>query len=134
LTLKYFEVNSSQVSITRRLLPIISADLAEKMVLLAGPRQCGKTTLAMGLVDQRDGAYFSWDAPAHRRSLQAGALPEDAKLWVFDELHKWRSRRNWLKGVAGVSTPTRTAVTRCRVGTCSTGSTRSRSGRCSVPE
>jgi predicted AAA+ superfamily ATPase len=80
-------------------LPIISADLAEKMVLLAGPRQCGKTTLAMGLVDQRAGAYFSWDAPAHRRSLQSGALPEDAKLWVFDELHKWRSWRNWLKGV-----------------------------------
>lgn len=68
------------------------------MVLLAGPRQCGKTTLARGLVDERGGAYFAWDVPGHRRALQAGALPEDAKLWVFDELHKWRSWRNWLKG------------------------------------
>jgi hypothetical protein len=78
---------------------VISADLREKMVLLAGPRQCGKTTLAQGLVQARGGAYFAWDVAAHRRALNAGALPEESRLWVFDELHKWRSWRNWLKGV-----------------------------------
>ena len=31
--------------------------------------------------------------------MREGALPEDAPLWVFDELHKNRSWRNWLKGV-----------------------------------
>jgi hypothetical protein len=61
----------------RRLGPVLSADLQEKMVLLAGPRQCGKTTLAQGLVEARGGAYFAWDVPAHRRALNARALPEE---------------------------------------------------------
>jgi predicted AAA+ superfamily ATPase len=32
------------------------------MVLLAGPRQCGKTTLAQSLLDAR-GQYLNWDSP-----------------------------------------------------------------------
>jgi predicted AAA+ superfamily ATPase len=35
----------------RGLLPILVADLEEKMVFLGGPRQVGKTTLALGLLD-----------------------------------------------------------------------------------
>jgi predicted AAA+ superfamily ATPase len=43
----------------RYLTPRLSQDLRRKMVLLAGPRQCGKTTLAKALLDDRWGARQS---------------------------------------------------------------------------
>lgn len=69
------------------------------MVLLAGPRQCGKTTLAKSLLERLGGEYFDWDVAAHRKALRGLALPEAERLWVFDEIHKFRGWRNWLKGV-----------------------------------
>jgi predicted AAA+ superfamily ATPase len=87
-------------AIPRHLRRFVANDLAEKkMVFVAGPRQCGKTTLARQLLAERGGAYFSHDVDAHRRALRAGALPETAPLWVFDELHKMRTWRRWLKGI-----------------------------------
>src|SRR5258708_5176987 len=68
------------------------------MVFLVGPRQCGKTTIARALMSETTGAYYNWDVEQHRRALRAGALNPDARLWVFDELHKYRQWRNWLKG------------------------------------
>jgi uncharacterized protein len=78
--------------------PAIEDDLARKMVFLVGPRQCGKTTLARQIMAKEGGAYFNWDVDEHRRTLRAGMLPERDRLWVFDELHKQRTWRNWLKG------------------------------------
>lgn len=75
----------------------VEADLGKKMVFVAGPRQVGKTTLAKSLPDAESG-YLNWDSAADRRRMLAGELP-DAPLWVFDELHKYRSWRNWLKGL-----------------------------------
>ena len=68
------------------------------MVLLAGPRQCGKTTLAKELLKEFSGAYYNWDVEAHRKILRQSRMEESAKLWVFDELHKFKGWRNWLKG------------------------------------
>ena len=48
----------------RYLFESIDADLAEKMVFISGPRQVGKTTLALQLIgahDLRHRAYLSWD-------------------------------------------------------------------------
>jgi predicted AAA+ superfamily ATPase len=81
----------------RYLEPQVVADLQKKMVFVAGPRQVGKTTLARSLPDATSG-YLSWDVAADRRRLLAGELP-DAPLWVFDEVHKYKSWRNWLKGL-----------------------------------
>jgi predicted AAA+ superfamily ATPase len=81
----------------RYLQPQVEADLAEKMVLLGGPRQVGKTTLAKALVNG-DVGYMSWDIPAHRERILRRELP-DSDLWVFDEIHKYRRWRNYLKGV-----------------------------------
>lgn len=75
----------------------VAADLAEKMVLLGGPRQVGKTTLARHLQPDPAG-YLNWDIPAHRARILRRDLP-DTELWVFDELHKYRRWRNFLKGV-----------------------------------
>jgi predicted AAA+ superfamily ATPase len=75
----------------------LRADLAEKMVFLGGPRQVGKTTLGKALITDA-AAYLSWDIPAHRERILRRNLP-DTKDWLFDELHKHRRWRNFLKGV-----------------------------------
>ncbi|HZA51080.1 MAG TPA: AAA family ATPase [Myxococcaceae bacterium] len=81
----------------RYLRPQILRDLARKMVFLSGPRQVGKTTLALSLPDARRG-YLNWDVAAHRERILRRELPV-GRLWIFDELHKYRGWRNWLKGV-----------------------------------
>lgn len=85
--------------IERRIIGQLRTDLARKMVLLSGPRQCGKTTLVRKLTTERKGSYLSWDVPEDRRHIQNGALDLDAALWTFDELHKFRRWRGFLKGL-----------------------------------
>ncbi|MEA3244523.1 MAG: ATP-binding protein [Gemmatimonadota bacterium] len=75
----------------------VTADIAEKMVFLGGPRQVGKTTLAQQVIPDGD-AYLSWDIPAHRARILRRELPDTA-AWVFDELHKNRRWRAFLKGL-----------------------------------
>ena len=77
----------------------IASDLSEKMVLLAGPRQVGKTTLARRLAARREtGLYLSWDNRADRAEIRAARWPGSKALVVLDELHKWRGWKGWLKG------------------------------------
>ncbi len=80
---------------------VIAEDLAEKMVFLDGPRQVGKTTLALNLL--QDGsethpAYLSWDVIASQKALLQGALPGDESLVILDEIHKYKGWRNLVKG------------------------------------
>ncbi len=82
----------------RYLRPSLQRDLAKKMVLLAGPRQCGKTTLARSLLGPR-GEYLNWDIAADRKVIRELAWPKDAALVVLDELHKAPKWKNLLKGV-----------------------------------
>ncbi len=82
---------------TRYLVPQIKRDLMKKMVFVAGPRQVGKTTLARALPNLGSG-YLNWDVTEDRTKILAGELPV-SKLWVFDEIHKYRRWRNYLKGV-----------------------------------
>lgn len=84
---------------TRRITPFLKNDLDRKMVFLAGPRQCGKTTISKSLVREREGRYYTWDLAADRKLILNGLLEETCNLWVFDELHKNRKWRNWLKGI-----------------------------------
>ncbi len=81
----------------RYLVPQVQSDLARKMVFVAGPRQVGKTTLARSLPGAAK-AYLNWDVAAHRARLLRRELP-GGKLWIFDEIHKYRTWRNWLKGL-----------------------------------
>ena len=75
----------------------VTEDLTRKMVFLAGPRQVGKTTLSRSLPGGVKG-YLNWDDPAHRERILKRELPPSA-LWVFDEIHKYRKWRNYLKGL-----------------------------------
>ncbi len=94
----------------RALATTILKDLRQKMVFLAGPRQVGKTTLAKQLLaDQR--GYLNWDIPEHRRLILERSYP-DCPMLVFDELHKFRRWRDYLKGYYdGVGSNYRTLVT-----------------------
>jgi predicted AAA+ superfamily ATPase len=84
-------------SLERYLVPQIKRDLAKKMVFVAGPRQVGKATLARSLPGA-DAGYLNRDVAEHREHILAGELPV-SKLWVFDEIHKYKRWRNFLKGV-----------------------------------
>jgi predicted AAA+ superfamily ATPase len=66
------------------------------MVFVAGPRQVGKTTLAKSLPGAAAG-YLNWDVAEHRERILRRELPV-GKLWIFDEIHKYRSWRGLLKG------------------------------------
>ena len=82
----------------RYLAESLRQDLKTKLVLLAGPRQCGKTTLAKSLLDNR-GQYLNWDIAGDRKIIRAVAWPKDASLVVLDELHKAPKWKNLLKGL-----------------------------------
>lgn len=83
----------------RYLTDALTKDLKRKMVLLAGARQCGKTTLAKSLLDE-SGQYLNWDIPGDRKIIRETAWPKDASLVVLDEFHKAPKWKNLLKGVA----------------------------------
>ncbi len=81
----------------RYLFEQINADLKKKMVFLGGPRQVGKTTLAKKLLGKQKG-YLNWDIPDDRERILKREL-YNSDFWVFDELHKYKKWRNYLKGL-----------------------------------
>ncbi len=80
----------------RYLLDQVIKDLNKKMVFIGGPRQVGKTTLAQSLAPKS--AYLNWDDAEDREKILRNQLPAQ-KVLIFDELHKYRSWRNYLKGL-----------------------------------
>jgi predicted AAA+ superfamily ATPase len=75
----------------------IRKDLKRKIVLLTGPRQTGKTTLAKML--EKSFEYFNYDNPEHRLSLMEKSWDRAKPLVIFDELHKMKNWKSWLKGI-----------------------------------
>ncbi len=78
----------------------IRLDLKEKMVFLGGPRQVGKTTLArfLGRKDYKSYVYLNWDNRQDRKSILGGEFQGDAGLVIFDEIHKYKKWKNYIKG------------------------------------
>ncbi len=85
------------VGMRRYLEAYIKKDLPEKIVLLTGPRQAGKTTLSKMLTDSFD--YFNYDNLDHRVALMEKSWDRSKALIIFDELHKQKNWKSWLKGV-----------------------------------
>lgn len=85
---------------------LVLKDLATKIVVLTGPRQVGKTTLARQLMREfGNPQYLNWDVLPDRGVLQRQSWNPRAKLLVMDEIHKMRGWKGWLKGVADGRTP-----------------------------
>lgn len=68
-----------------------------KIVLLAGARQAGKTTLSRQLGLRH--AYLNVDSAEDRRLLREKQWDRQVELVIFDELHKVPRWKAWLKGV-----------------------------------
>ncbi len=81
----------------RYLTKYILNDLDKKIVLLTGPRQSGKTTLSKMLSSHFD--YLNFDNPEHRLGLIERSWDRSKHLVIFDELHKLKNWKSWLKGI-----------------------------------
>lgn len=75
-------------------------DIRQKIVLLTGPRQCGKTTLSL-MLDQ-DHQYLNYDLAEHRLLIAEKSWDRGKSLVIFDELHKMDRWKSWLKGIYDV--------------------------------
>jgi len=76
------------------------SDLDRKMVVLTGPRQVGKTTLAKTLLEHyRRPQYLNWDIADDRRILSMQSWSARTDLLVMDEIHKMPGWKKYLKGV-----------------------------------
>lgn len=78
----------------------IEQDLQHKMVFIGGPRQVGKTTLShlVGNEQYAQFSYLNWDTAEDRRKILAAQFDATAKLLIFDEIHKYRQWKNYIKG------------------------------------
>ncbi|MDE3056213.1 MAG: ATP-binding protein [Verrucomicrobiota bacterium] len=85
---------------------LIKRDLERKMVLLSGPRQAGKTTLAKDLAKEYTSSiYLNYDSIEDRRMIQKGSWLPSAELIILDEIHKMPKWKNFLKGVYDTKAP-----------------------------
>jgi len=79
---------------------IIVKDLARKMVFLTGPRQVGKTSLALAISKGFEKSlYLNYDNISHRDIIHKADWLPDTKLLILDELHKMEGWKNFIKGV-----------------------------------
>ena len=90
------------MKIKRYLFAPIKDDLKQKMVFVGGPRQVGKTTLALSFlksVSHKYPAYLNWDIPHHRKKILKNQFPLKYKTLVLDEIHKFKKWRALMKGL-----------------------------------
>jgi predicted AAA+ superfamily ATPase len=81
----------------------VANDLSRKMVFIAGPRQCGKTTLAKHLCRKAgfdpETRYLNWDALADRELIMREQFPAGPGMLILDEIHKYSRWRQTVKGL-----------------------------------
>lgn len=75
----------------------IKQDLKEKIVILSGPRQVGKTTLSKQLISSF--MYLNFDSSSDRSIIRKQEWDRDVQLVILDELHKMKNWKSWIKGI-----------------------------------
>lgn len=84
----------------------IVRDLNKKMVLLAGPRQAGKTTLAKSIAEEFSSSlYLTYDRLTDRKIIETESWLPSVELLILDEIHKMDNWKNYLKGVFDTKPP-----------------------------
>jgi len=91
------------MSLLRDLRGVVESSLERRMAFIGGPRQVGKTTLALSLLGPtatpRHPGYLNWDNPAVPPALRRGLLPAGEPRVVLDEIHKYARWRTLVKGL-----------------------------------
>lgn len=96
--------------ISRYLERALKTDLEQKLVILAGPRQSGKTFMSKALYDQVD--YLNYDVFESKNLITKRNFNPKCDLVILDELQKMPKWKNYLKGVVdGPRNYTRLLVT-----------------------
>jgi len=72
-------------------------DLNKKIILLIGPRQVGKTTFSKNLIESYD--YLNFDSAKDKMKILKLQWDRQKKLIIFDEVHKMRNWKKWIKGI-----------------------------------
>ncbi len=68
-----------------------------KIIFISGPRQTGKTTLSKKLFE--DFLYLNFDSLPDRIFLKNQTWDRTKKAVIFDEIHKMKNWKSWLKGI-----------------------------------
>ena len=85
----------------RSLLSAIEDFSQQKFVLLSGPRQVGKSTLAKQWLEKNNGVYLNWDIARDKRQILSNDYLYELKTCalVLDELHKYKRWKSLVKGL-----------------------------------
>lgn len=84
----------------RYLYNYILEDLKKKMVFISGPRQVGKTFLAKQLMQEFEKPqYLNYDNINDLKIIKKMSWAQNSDLLVFDEIHKMKNWKNYIKGV-----------------------------------
>lgn len=89
------------MEIKRYLTESILEDLNKKMVFIGGARQVGKTTLAKKILAENFevSKYYNWDLSSDRKKLKKLEFPGEDAFLIFDELHKYKTWKSFIKGI-----------------------------------
>ena len=88
------------VVMKRHIEEIILSDLKKKMVFITGPRQVGKTWFAKQIMAfYKSPQYLNYDVEEDRRIILKTAWKPECDLLIFDEVHKMKNWKMYLKGV-----------------------------------
>lgn len=83
--------------INRTITPTIKEFLTDKIILLSGPRQVGKTSLSKNLANEFQ--YFNYDSSEQKILIHEKSWVRDKHLVIFDEIHKMKKWKQWIKGI-----------------------------------
>lgn len=69
----------------------------KKVILVTGPRQSGKTTLAKLLGSSAE--YLNYDRKEDRKKIMDESWDREKEYLILDEIHKMKKWKLWLKGL-----------------------------------
>jgi predicted AAA+ superfamily ATPase len=83
----------------------IIKDLASKIVFITGPRQVGKTYLALDIAKEfKNSVYLNYDSLGDRKIIRDESWLPSTDLLILDEIHKMPEWKRYIKGIFDTKT------------------------------